>query len=1022
MKHTIIVILKFMLIAVFTIANLNLFAQELDPVQQQLQNIGVSIPPSPTAASLAKFADVQVNHFNGMVNISIPLWNVTSRELSVPISIAYHSQGIRVQENAGWVGLGWALNAGGVITRNMRGKFDEAGGTGYNIVGLNFPTHDEYLANGWQPTNTYLEQFVLGNKDGQADIYSFNFNGYSGQFFYNPHDTTYYCIPKQKILIKKPSANEWILTTPDGTQYFFGENAEETTVSTSGTMGNQTYSSAWYLTKILSPTKQDEIKFYYTSKELIPGDLVVTESKNIPIVPGSCNLSTPSHSNTHVSTQTRHLTRIESDNCIVDFISNTNNIREDFSNGQGRKLFSIEIKENNVVSNMVKKYSFDYGYYNSQSSNHLDKRLRLDSITEIGSDLDTLPKYKFFYNSDPLPARDSKDIDHYGFYNDANNTTLIPQLPIYPEGGNREPNDTTMDNGILEMITYPTGGSESFYYEGNYISEEISENNFEKVFVGGLRISKTEKSADATSSPLITNYSYSLESNSNISSGVMTNSKPIYYYSSRPDPENIDCQLYTAVSNNVVNYTSGTPICYTQVLVSQGENNEVGSTRYFYNFIGDVGSNGFPFAPPTNNSWRRGKLVKQKVYNSVDTLIKEIVNDYEYTTFGGAQSTVIWNMKAAYNINTPDSAAFDVFYWEPFYLESGWSYLKSTTITEYDDQGNNPNESIINYYYDNPDHLLLTKTKTTKSDSSIIYNEWKYPADYDFSSSNIEYLGQGASAIYKMKNELHMHAYPIEIFSWKYTTEVHKDVIKGVIKSYKDYGTNQIMNDRVFALENSLLLTDYEKSSITSDQFEYDNRYKLLENYNYDAYSNITEKSIRNEIDESYLWGYNNSLPTAQIRNAKYNEVFYTSFEEETTGITTNDSKSKTGSMYKNVSGPYLVHDDLPDGDYILTYWWKPDDNEGTAWEFFTKDYAGYQNGNLMTLTKTSGYYDEIRIMPKDAKMATYTYEPLIGVTSITDENNQTLKFFYDNFGRLLMKKDHKGNILEKYKYRYKDE
>src|SRR6202012_3399330 len=91
-----------------------------------LQNV---TPPSPNAASLGQYADWPVNLFTGLPEINIPIYALKGRNLSVPIGLSYHASGIKVGENASCVGLGWSLQAGGVITRSVRGLPDDAGGT-----------------------------------------------------------------------------------------------------------------------------------------------------------------------------------------------------------------------------------------------------------------------------------------------------------------------------------------------------------------------------------------------------------------------------------------------------------------------------------------------------------------------------------------------------------------------------------------------------------------------------------------------------------------------------------------------------------------------------------------------------------------------------------------------------------------------------------------------------------------------------------------------------------------------------
>ena len=68
-------------------------------------------------------ASDMVNLFTGDFSYNIPLMDVGG----YPINLSY-SSGIGMEQQASSVGLGWTLNAGGVITRNMRGIPDDFNG------------------------------------------------------------------------------------------------------------------------------------------------------------------------------------------------------------------------------------------------------------------------------------------------------------------------------------------------------------------------------------------------------------------------------------------------------------------------------------------------------------------------------------------------------------------------------------------------------------------------------------------------------------------------------------------------------------------------------------------------------------------------------------------------------------------------------------------------------------------------------------------------------------------------------
>src|SRR6059036_3887252 len=86
----------------------------------QVGSMRVTVP-SPTVASLGKFGDVPVSLYTGVPDISIPLFTAKGRTLALPIVLKYHAGGIKVEEIGSWVGIGWTLEAGGTITRTVRG-------------------------------------------------------------------------------------------------------------------------------------------------------------------------------------------------------------------------------------------------------------------------------------------------------------------------------------------------------------------------------------------------------------------------------------------------------------------------------------------------------------------------------------------------------------------------------------------------------------------------------------------------------------------------------------------------------------------------------------------------------------------------------------------------------------------------------------------------------------------------------------------------------------------------------------
>jgi hypothetical protein len=245
----------------------------------QSQNNTKIIPPSPNAASLGKFVDMPVGYYSGIPQISVPIYEIKSGNFTLPISIDYHAGGIKVEEVASSVGLGWALNAGGVVTRVIRGYADDC-----NIGYLNFngsiygPILSTYNQSN---TNEFgkLRAYERGEQDTEPDLFYFNFNGVAGSFCFNETGEIIQQ-PFQKIKIERMGNGYSIfgfnIITEDGTKYIFTEKEAVTSYTVcSGLGGNSSgpgecnsfdLASSWYLKQIILPKTNvinDAINFDY---------------------------------------------------------------------------------------------------------------------------------------------------------------------------------------------------------------------------------------------------------------------------------------------------------------------------------------------------------------------------------------------------------------------------------------------------------------------------------------------------------------------------------------------------------------------------------------------------------------------------------------------------------------------------------------------------------------------------------------------------------------------------------------
>lgn len=474
------------------------FAQELPEV----------IPPTPTVANLMQFEEVPVSHYTGQPNIAIPLYSkAINSDLGINIGLSYNTQGIKINNRSGWTGTGWSLNAGGVVSRTVRGIPDEQkrntglGGLSvaegvlhnddfWNYSSLTGDAQYEFL---WRANGTPVDKY-----DYQPDLFQFSFLGISGRFILVKENGL--VVPK--LLAKNQNMkvevnyntdatsndhlalNSFTITDTKGYIYTFDQkeivhsepfHVVETFDNGQDITGQgQQYvtTNAWHLSKIEMPNSTSETPLvlatfeYQISAESYTASVSRTESRpvnydtttwnNLMAVAYNASVVKPKKLYSYLSTtsNTLKLSKITftRDGAYVKFDFDGTNHPET----NGDKLGYVRIFDANDVENKHYKFS----YITSSPGN----RLFLEKMEEVAGSI--TQEYTLNYeNKDQLPAFDSVH-DGWGYHVDYMNTPGSCGFVI--------PDSTAILSGLLSKIVYPTGGTKEFNFERHRITYQGS--------------------------------------------------------------------------------------------------------------------------------------------------------------------------------------------------------------------------------------------------------------------------------------------------------------------------------------------------------------------------------------------------------------------------------------------------------------------------------------------------------------------------------------------------------------------
>ena len=452
------------------------------------QNL-INYPLAPETAKLGLFGNAPVSLFTGQLNSSVPVFQINENDYSQNIALNYSYSGFLLSEQSSVSGLGWFMNAGGAVIREVRGLPDES------RFGIRSQSMDNFKRDFLYPffnnpsgSSTpfgflELEKMAKGEYDLERDKYTVSFNGINFSFgiadngmpfFSSSHNYAVNIITNESnnLLIEK-----FIIRDNNGNEYHFSEKETIEPLSRFDQVFNdsfQRYINAWQVSHIVLNNGK-VISFEYDDDNYTSISFSSFGEQNGLISPleattglpvsdfnesfGDELLNKQSFSTSRDLIRRKLLREIHSTNfkfeCLYDTMNNEKIIKT-------VNVFDL------IKNNKVKFFEFSYA-----GTRNL--------LTEIK--LNNMPWYKMeYYGNTNMPkfVKNFEDItlykntDQWGFLNGTSNVNYF-NMPGTTYTAVKTPSLIHSELGALKKIIYPTQGFTEIEYELNSVNVDLSQ-------------------------------------------------------------------------------------------------------------------------------------------------------------------------------------------------------------------------------------------------------------------------------------------------------------------------------------------------------------------------------------------------------------------------------------------------------------------------------------------------------------------------------------------------------------------
>lgn len=966
----------------------------LYPIFSQAQNLPNVRLPSPQTQELNKYINFPVNYSTGIPEISIPLYVIKTKGVEIPITLNYHASGIKEGQDDGNVGVGWSLSCDYRVSRTIYGQPDSEN------IGMVNPNYYQNITNQYSDLelDKRLTRFVYHPTpnifmppknsepllDGEYDQFNYSTPSLGGSFIisdrfnktvteFNPTNTKFNYLEGTASNNLADGIIGFSIKDVDQNVYSFGEQIDKIgskVLETNNDLLDKRNVTAWALTDI--DTKYGEkIKFSYENRVTIGKykkqlTLDLLEAVNLTDINWEYNVNEESVSSNY---SVFALASITTPNELIEFVEQSGNV------SSNKKIQQINIYDQSTNS-LVKRIDLFYRTLNVSLTNYVF----LDSVKVYGKDLVNYQRYSFnYYDSDDYaPGYLTSNYlvpDQWGFnkvesnpykllHNEFGSDHALPSGS--PKGNYRSGIGDILSNRFLGYFTNRTvnPNPELFslksinYPTGGKTTYDYEPNQLNQTQQwGGIRI-KSIKHYDGKLNQFGQDI---LQLRRDY---IYDNCNPIYpfnYNDFRKEYVSVNADFYSVLKpRRVVTYSS--------------------------NALGDLP-------------------------NSAISYYTQVTENL-YSELGPNNGKVVYKFKPVYQNSTN---AYPVSYIDPFIdgmgaYQSGPKHVSSYNFWQKPQILEKAYYSVTNsllkkevYSYTDINHSFFTGVKVRPfARSSNPFNE--YDPGYFFSSyynHGFYTLESGNSLITEKEDITYNGSLPITTLTSYAYNNLNQVVIESTtnsknqyIEKYTNYPAdnpyNYLSNRMLQANDVNKVLEEYvqvDGTTVSAINNEYNelpgdifvlNKVKELNTINqsfedkilfhkYDNQGNILSFSKPNGVAMNYLWSYKKQFPIAEIKGSTYLAL------ENILGSTTIE---QFGSLIN------------------------PTKSEIDA--FLAPIRSAINSGTL-----------------PNAQMTTYTYQPLVGMTSMTDAAGRTSYYEYDSFQRLQYVKNQDGNIIKAYCYNY---